>query len=375
MRFMILTTDYTEFLDWLYAENPGLNRRRYEEQMLARLESLFPGPHVYSTYLRELGHESYDFYTNNRYMQKAWLRETGFKVKADYRWEFRLRRGIVPWFSRMRDEDWFYDSLATQIRYHKPDVLLNHDMYLIRCNFLKEMKPYVRLLMGQHAGPPLPTDLGCYDLFISSFQPYVDQVRHMGVPAELHRLGFDPAWLSCMDGEERPFDTTFIGSFHPSHRSRVALLEVLCSRFPQVKVWTPRVDQLAPGSSIRSCYQGVAWGREMYKILSRSKITLNHHGDVLPYANNIRLYEATAMGAMLITDWKENLPEMFEPGKEVVAYRSPEECAELIQYYQGHDAERKAIAHAGQQRTLQEHTYARRMRELTEIVSRYYPRN
>ena len=75
MRFMIPSTDYTEFLDWLYAENPGLNRRRYEEQMSARVESLFPGPHVYSTYLRELGHESYDFYANNRYMQRAWLRE------------------------------------------------------------------------------------------------------------------------------------------------------------------------------------------------------------------------------------------------------------------------------------------------------------
>jgi spore maturation protein CgeB len=281
----------------------------------------------------------------------------------------------VPWFSRIRDKAWLYESLATQIRYHKPDVLLNHDMYLIRCDFLKEMKPYVGLLMGQHAGPPLPTDLGCYDLFISSFQPYVDRARHMGIPAELNRLGCDPAWLSCMDGEERPFDTTFIGSFHPMHASRVALLEVLCSRFPQVKVWTPRVDQLALGSSIRNCYQGVAWGREMYQILSRSKITLNHHGDVLPYANNIRLYEATAMGAMLITDWKENLPELFEPGKEVIAYRSPEECAELIHYYLGHDAERKAIAHAGQQRTLKEHTYARRMRELTEIVNRNYPRN
>ncbi len=377
MRFMIISTDYTEFLDWLYAENPGLNRRRYEEQMSARVESLFPGPHVYSTYLRELGHESHDFYANNRYMQRAWLREMRFKVKADWRWEFRLRRRIVPWFSRIRNEDWLYDNLATQIRYYKPDVLLNHDMYRLRCDLLKKMKPYVRLLMGQHAGSPLPTgmDFGCYDLFISSFQPYVDQFRHMGIPAELNRLGFDPAWLSCMDGDERPFDITFIGSFHPVHSSRATFLETLCSRFPQAKVWAPGVDHLAPGSSIRKCYQGVAWGREMYKILSHSKIALNHHGDVLPYANNGRLYEATVMGALLITDWKENLPEMFEPGKEVVAYRSPEECAELVQYYLGHDAERKAIAHAGQQRTLQEHSYARRVRELMEIVSSYYPRN
>ena len=154
----------------------------------------------------------------------------------------------------------------------------------------------------------------------------VDQFRRLGVPAELIRLGFDPEWLSCLHGEERPFDITFIGSFHPMHSSRATLLETLCSRFPQAKIWAPHIAHLSPGSSIRNCYQGPAWGREMYTILSHSKIALNHHGDVLPYANNGRLYEATVMGALLVTDWKENLAQMFEPGKEVVAYRSPEEC-------------------------------------------------
>jgi len=94
----------------------------------------------------------------------------------------------------------------------------------------------------------------------------------------------------------------------------------------------------------------------MYHVLNCSRITLNHHGDVLPYANNMRLFEATGVGTLLLTDWKENLGEMFDPGKEVVAYRTPEECAELIRYYLAHDDERQAIARAGQGRTLREHT-------------------
>jgi spore maturation protein CgeB len=109
----------------------------------------------------------------------------------------------------------------------------------------------------------------------------------------------------------------------------------------------------------------------MYAILLNSKITLNHHGNIPPYANNCRLYEATGVGTFLITDWKMNLHEIFEPGKEVIAYRTPEECAELIQYYLEHEAERKAIARAGQERTLKEHTYYHRMQELVEIVRKY----
>jgi spore maturation protein CgeB len=85
----------------------------------------------------------------------------------------------------------------------------------------------------------------------------------------------------------------------------------------------------------------------------------------------MRLFEATGVGTLLITDWKRNLHEMFEPGKEVVAYRTPDDCGELIQYYLEHDEEREVIARSGQQRTLREHTYYHRAGELVGIVERY----
>jgi spore maturation protein CgeB len=100
-------------------------------------------------------------------------------------------------------------------------------------------------------------------------------------------------------------------------------------------------------------------------------MTLNTHGDKAAYAANMRLFEATGVGTLLITDWQENLHEIFEPGKEVIAYRTPEECAELIQYYLEHVEEREAIARAGQERTLREHTYYKRMQELVGILERY----
>ena len=89
------------------------------------------------------------------------------------------------------------------------------------------------------------------------------------------------------------------------------------------------------------------------------------------YANNMRLFEATGVGTLLLTDWKANLAELFEPGREVIAYRTPDECAELIGYYLEHDAERDAVARAGQQRTLREHSYDQRMQELVDVVAPY----
>lgn len=62
---------------------------------------------------------------------------------------------------------------------------------------------------------------------------------------------------------------------------------------------------------------------------------------------------------------------LFEPGKEVVAYRSPQECVELIHYYLEHEERREAIAKVGQRRTLHEHFYYQRMQELVDIVRKY----
>jgi spore maturation protein CgeB len=89
------------------------------------------------------------------------------------------------------------------------------------------------------------------------------------------------------------------------------------------------------------------------------------------YANNMRLYEATGVGSLLITDRKDNLGNLFEVGKEVVAYSTQEEASELIRHYLAHPDEAEAIAKAGQARTLRDHTYKRRMDELVPILQHY----
>ena len=112
----------------------------------------------------------------------------------------------------------------------------------------------------------------------------------------------------------------------------------------------------------------------MYQVLAQAKIALNRHIDVAEgFANNMRLYEATGVGTLLLTDAKSNLGDLFEPGREVITYASEDELVERIHYYLDHENERGGIAQAGQGRTLSEHTYEHRMRELVELLSRYLP--
>jgi spore maturation protein CgeB len=109
----------------------------------------------------------------------------------------------------------------------------------------------------------------------------------------------------------------------------------------------------------------------MYEVLGRSAITLNHHDGepARQHANNLRLYEATGMGAALVTDRKENLGELFDVGRELVDYGSADEALARIAHLREHPDEAAAIAAAGEARTLSDHTYARRMAELVELVT------
>ena len=86
--------------------------------------------------------------------------------------------------------------------------------------------------------------------------------------------------------------------------------------------------------------------------------------------NNLRLFEATGAGTCLVTDWKANIREFFEPEREVVTYRSADELCERLQYLLEHDAERKQIAESGQRRTLKDHTYENRIPELIKLLKR-----
>ncbi len=107
----------------------------------------------------------------------------------------------------------------------------------------------------------------------------------------------------------------------------------------------------------------------MYRIYQNSKIVINRHGEVSrEYANNMRMYEATGCGALLVTEDKDNLKDLFEPYKEVTPYKSTTEAISLIDWVLNNWDRAKEIAIRGQARTLRDHTYERRMKTVSDTL-------
>ena len=202
------------------------------------------------------------------------------------------------------------------------------------------------------------------------------RLRDRGIASEYFRIGFDPIVLDELGPVTRHRACTFVGGISPAHGGRTVFLEKLAQSL-DIEFFGYGADTLAPSSPILPKHRGPAWAMDMYRVLAESRITVNVHIDVAErFANNMRLYEATGCGALLVTDHKDNLHELFRPGAEVVAYRDAGEAIELVRRLhaeQPQDA--AAIAGAGQARTLRDHTYRHRMEELVEILGAYLKRN
>jgi hypothetical protein len=187
-------------------------------------------------------------------------------------------------------------------------------------------------------------------------------------------LGIEEKILDQIKERKNKDAVVFIGGLRENNKERTRLIEMICKEVPSFKFYGIGTRLLDQNSPIWKKYHKEKFGLEMYDILLNSKITINQHcPEAEDYACNMRLFEATGTGSLVITDHKKNISELFTPGREIITYKSHKECIEKIRYFLRHEEERKRIARAGQARTLKEHTYLIRMKELLEIIKRNFP--
>ncbi len=83
-----------------------------------------------------------------------------------------------------------------------------------------------------------------------------------------------------------------------------------------------------------------------------------------------RTFEVPACGGFLLTGPSDDpLDEYLKPGKEVVVFNTMDDMVAKAKYYLNHASERQAIAKAGYERTLAEHTYEKRFKEIFENLA------
>lgn len=347
MRVLIVDTCYPAFVAAHYGRRPGLAERSYEDQWRALMDTFFGTADAYSHYLGELGHASHEVVVDCAPLQAAWAVEHGLprETPAD-------------------------EILLRQVEDFAPDVVYLQNLRVLTDVTMERLRSRGVFVAGQIASAaPEAERLRRFDLILTSFPHFVERFRALGISSEYFRIGFDPRVLEQLGPVELAHDVTFVGALNAlRHRAGNRVLAQAARRLP-IDFYGYDLRGRPPWSPIRRRYGGERWGLDMYRVLAASRIVLNRHiGEASEYANNMRLYESTGVGSLLLTDAKSNLAELFEPGREVIAYRDADELVAHARRLLADEDERREIAAAGQQRTLHDHTYATRMHKLAEIL-------
>jgi spore maturation protein CgeB len=166
---------------------------------------------------------------------------------------------------------------------------------------------------------------------------------------------------------KRPYNIVFIGHLSPEREEMILSLQ----EFEPV-IWG--YDSWST-SKVKHFYQGKSLlPDEVLEVLHKTKIAINVHQ--VPYKDgttlNVRAFEATSSGAMLLTDQRRDLPRLFRitgPEKEVVMYKNFKELKKLVSYYLTHDEERINIAKRGFNRANKEYNYDKKVDEILKIVT------
>lgn len=357
----------------------------------------------WSLALTKLGYETSEIVSNAECMQKAWVKENG----VDY-----------------SERNWLLDITMAQITAFRPEVLFVNDFVTYTAEYLREVRancPSIRLIIGWCGAPYKDRSVFKeYDLVLSSAPELVQDFLSQGHRSYHLNHAFHPRILEKLDSNRSPdIDFSFIGSIAKKeqyHLQREVLLLELVKRTPlqlwadvnalsfqqrsqvairqhaydvahglarsgarwavkndlaqRVLSWTDRpVMPLTVNRRLAKLARAPIFGLNMFSHIQRSRVSLNSHIDLSSsYASNMRLYEVTGVGSCLLTDWKPNLQNLFEIDSEVVAYSSPEECVEKVSYLLEHEDDRKAIAAAGQKRTLRDHTFDQRAQMLDDFI-------
>jgi len=170
-------------------------------------------------------------------------------------------------------------------------------------------------------------------------------------------LPFGAKKLELPANVSQHIDVLFIGS---CDLRRVFLLENIRSK---VTVYGDRWSRNYPlmSDELKSRVTDYSvWGGQLYQLLFASKIVLNitrSHFYGAETGVNLRIFEALAAGSFLLTDYCEELAELFVVGEEIEVFRSSGELVEKVEYYLANPEKRLEIARRGHQKFLQLHTW------------------
>jgi spore maturation protein CgeB len=102
--------------------------------------------------------------------------------------------------------------------------------------------------------------------------------------------------------------------------------------------------------------------------LARGKVALNIVGGWDEEGMTIKTFELAACGTPMIHNNCVGLAEAFEPGREVMVFKSPREARSAVEHLLADDAARRQMSQAARGRLMRNHTWSDRLLRMFQLA-------
>lgn len=124
----------------------------------------------------------------------------------------------------------------------------------------------------------------------------------------------------------------------------------------RARTWRMRASRLPAGRDLAR--------EEAYAVMAAAAVSLNIHGDQDGFT--MRTFEAPGVGAVQLVD-RCDVSRFYEPGREVLVFSTTEEAIALCRRAIDDPAWAARLRAAGRERTLAEHTFDHRAKDLEAL--------
>ncbi len=212
-------------------------------------------------------------------------------------------------------------------------------------------------------------------------EPFFSELRKLGLknfaclPLAADPEVYRPLTLSPEEARRFGSGVSFVGAGYRNRREFFqGLMDV------DLKIWGSDWDLHTPLKPYIQNQGARVSEEEAVKIFNASRINLNlhsspYHPGINPEGDylNPRTFDLAAAGAFQLVDARRQLPEFFQPEREVATFGDLAEAREKITYYLAHDEARRQVADQGRERGLRDHTYQVRLSEALELIEEICP--
>lgn len=261
----------------------------------------------------------------------------------------------------------YHLPLAADVAWGGSLVISNEDIEKYACNMSFVGGLYTRNFFDETIMRFSPEQQNAFGNILENSAFVWDGRERLQMQSELVRLVREicPEIFGQIPGmsDENLARTFFLGR-KLTNIERTLLMELLAERY-DIHLYT-REEDIAPGNVRR--FPPVDAGEEALKIFYSSKINLNITLRSIASGVPSRVFDIMSVGGFVLSNWQEEIPELFVEDQEIVTYKTPEELIDKADYYLSHSNERIRIGVNGYRKVQEQHTYEHRINRIISIV-------